>query len=94
MAGSVSGIGLAAGKAQAGIERRLARRHLAGGVLVLYDLTSTWVTGRCCELAAHGHSRDGKRDESCDRVRPDLHGAALPGVGGGVPGEYRGLCHG
>ncbi len=29
-------------QAQAGIERRLARRHLAGRVLVLYDLTSTW----------------------------------------------------
>jgi hypothetical protein len=31
--------------------------------LVLYDLTSTWLTGRCCELAARGHSRDGKRDD-------------------------------
>jgi hypothetical protein len=51
------------GKAQAGIERRLARRHLAGGVLVLYDLTSTWVTGHSCELAAYGYSRDGKRDD-------------------------------
>ena len=34
-----------------------------GSTLVLYDLTSTWVTGRCCELAARGHSRDGKRDD-------------------------------
>ena len=49
--------------AQAGIERRLARQHLQGGTLVLYDLTSTWLTGRCCELAARGHSRDGKRDD-------------------------------
>jgi hypothetical protein len=49
--------------AQAGIERRLARQHLLGGTLVLYDLTSTWLTGRCCELAARGHSRDGKRDD-------------------------------
>ena len=31
---------------------------------MLYDLTSTWLTGRCCELAARGHSRDGKRDEA------------------------------
>ena len=30
---------------------------------MLYDLTSTWLTGRCCELAARGHSRDGKRDD-------------------------------
>ena len=50
-------------EAQPAIERRLARQHLAGATLVLYDLTSTWMTGRCCELAAYGHSRDGKRDD-------------------------------
>ncbi len=49
--------------AQPAIERRLARQHLVGSTLVLYDLTSTWLTGRCCELAARGHSRDGKRDD-------------------------------
>ncbi len=49
--------------AQEGIEQRLARQHLVGATLVLYDLTSTWLTGRCCELAARGHSRDGKRDD-------------------------------
>ena len=49
--------------AQPLIERRLARQHLVGSALVLYDLTSTWMTGRCCELAARGHSRDGKRDD-------------------------------
>ncbi|MBV9891034.1 MAG: IS1634 family transposase [Rhizobacter sp.] len=51
-------------EAQPAIERRLARQHLVGSTLVLYDLTSTWLTGRCCELAARGHSRDGKRDEA------------------------------
>lgn len=50
-------------EAQPAIERRLARQHLLGSTLVLYDLTSTWLTGRCCELAARGHSRDGKRDD-------------------------------
>lgn len=50
--------------AQPAIERRLARAHLAGGTLVLYDLTSTWLTGHCCPLAARGHSRDGKRDDA------------------------------
>ena len=50
-------------EAQPAIERRLARQHLMGATLVLYDLTSTWLTGRCCELAARGHSRDGKRDD-------------------------------
>lgn len=51
------------GAHQGQIEQRLARKHLTGGVLVLYDLTSTWLTGRCCPLAAHGYSRDGKRDD-------------------------------
>jgi hypothetical protein len=51
------------GAHQQEIEQRLARKHLAGRTLVLYDLTSTWLTGRCCELAAHGYSRDGKRDD-------------------------------
>ena len=51
------------GEAQEDIEKRLARKHLAGSMLVLYDLTSTWVTGDCCELAARGYSRDGKRDD-------------------------------
>lgn len=50
-------------EAQEDIEKRLARKHLAGSMLVLYDLTSTWVTGHCCELAARGYSRDGKRDD-------------------------------
>lgn len=42
------------------IERALARRHLRDGGFVLYDLSSSYVEGRCCELAALGHSRDGK----------------------------------
>ena len=50
-------------EAQPTIERALARKHLVGSTLVLYDLTSTWLTGHCCELAARGHSRDGKRDD-------------------------------
>jgi hypothetical protein len=49
--------------AQPAIEKRLARQHLVGSTLVLYELTSTWLTGHCCELAARGHSRDGKRDD-------------------------------
>jgi len=43
------------------IERALARRHLAAGGFALYDLSSSYVEGRCCPLAALGHSRDGKR---------------------------------
>lgn len=45
---------------QATIEERLARRHLADGDLVLYDLSSSWMEGSHCPLAARGYSRDGK----------------------------------
>jgi hypothetical protein len=49
------------GGEQARIEAALARRHLAEGTLVLYDLSSTWLEGRCCPLAQLGYSRDGRR---------------------------------
>lgn len=45
---------------QGDIEATLAKRHLAPGGLVLYDLSSSWVEGACCPLAARGFSRDGK----------------------------------
>src|SRR6516164_2148650 len=41
---------------QAQIEAVLARRHLAPGGRVLYDLSSSWVEGRHCQLAARGYS--------------------------------------
>jgi transposase len=43
------------------VEAGLARRHLAEGGLVLYDLTSVYLEGSKCELAQRGYSRDGKR---------------------------------
>jgi len=46
---------------QARIEQALAKRHLAEGALVLYDLTSTYFEGRHCPLAKLGHPRDGKK---------------------------------
>jgi hypothetical protein len=46
---------------QRGIEKKLAARHLAEGGIAMFDLSSSWVEGSCCELAAFGHSRDGKR---------------------------------
>jgi transposase len=42
------------------IERKLARRHLSGGGLVLYDVTSSYYEGKTCPLASFGHDRDGK----------------------------------
>jgi transposase len=44
------------------IETALAKRHLAEGTLVLYDVSSTYFEGRHCPLARIGHSRDGRFD--------------------------------
>lgn len=47
---------------QSRIESGLARRHLANGVLVLYDVSSSYFEGRHCPLAQFGHSRDHRGD--------------------------------
>src|SRR5256884_2322733 len=50
---------------QDAIEARLPRRHLAPQAnpsrMALFDLSSSWLEGRCCPLAARGYSRDGKK---------------------------------
>jgi len=46
---------------QDAVETALARRHLRGDTLVLYDVSSSYVEGRCCELARRGYNRDGKK---------------------------------
>ena len=50
---------------QDAIEAGLARRHLAPepnpSRMALFDLSSSWLEGRCCPLAARGYSRDGKK---------------------------------
>lgn len=43
------------------IEKKLAKRHLQQEDLVLYDLSSSYVYGKHCDLAAFGYSRDKKR---------------------------------
>jgi transposase len=40
------------------IEKALAKRHLAADGFVLYDLSSSYMEGRCCPLAKLGYSRD------------------------------------
>src|SRR6266536_397768 len=53
---------------QDAIEAKLAARHLAPAVnpqgMALFDLSSSWVEGRCCPLAARGYSRDGKKGKA------------------------------
>jgi transposase len=50
-------------KRQSRIENKLAKRHLADGMLVLYDVSSSYYTGRQSELIKMGYSRDGKPGE-------------------------------
>ena len=53
---------------QDGIEAKLAARYLAADVnpsrMALFDLSSSWVEGRHCPLAARGYSRDGKKGKA------------------------------
>ena len=49
------------GERQQAIEKALARKHLHDGTLVLYDVSSSYLEGRCCELAQLGYNRDGKK---------------------------------
>jgi len=46
---------------QDAIEAGLSGRHLVEGGVAMFDLSSSWVEGRCCELAARGYSRDAKK---------------------------------
>jgi len=45
---------------QGAIEKKLTKRHLGEGALVLYDVTSSYYEGKTCPLARYGHDRDGK----------------------------------
>ena len=54
---------------QDSIERKLARRHLTDEAtnphrMALFDLSSSWVEGRQCPLAARGYSRDAKKGKA------------------------------
>jgi len=49
------------GARQAKVEQALAKQHLHDGTLVLYDVSSSYLTGRHCPLGRLGHSRDGKK---------------------------------
>src|SRR5919197_1034737 len=70
---------------QQAIEAQLAARHLTDGGRALFDLSSSWVTGRHCPLAAFGYSRDARRDHPQAAHR--RFGPA--GSGAGVPRQHR-----
>ncbi len=43
------------------IEKKLAKRHLESGAVVLFDVSSSSYHGRTCPLAHYGHNRDGEK---------------------------------
>ena len=50
-------------KRQKRIEKKLVKKHLCDGTLMLYDVSSSYYTGRRSDLIKMGYSRDGKPDE-------------------------------
>jgi len=56
------------------IENKLVKKHLSDGTLVLFDVSSSYYTGKKSSLIQHGYSRDHRRDRPqivygllCDR---------------------------
>lgn len=48
---------------QTRIETKLAKKHLHDGLLVLFDVSSSYYTGRKSSLVTHGYSRDHRGDQ-------------------------------
>ena len=71
------------------IQDALAARHLAGGTLVLYDVSSAAFEGRTCPLGAIGHPKDGVRGRLQIvyglLTSPERH----PGRDRGLRGQHR-----
>ena len=81
------------GARQDAIEAALARRHLAPEAnpskMALFDLSSSWLEGTHCPLAARGYSRDGKKSQAADRVRAAHRPRGPPGRGPGAARQHR-----
>lgn len=45
------------------IEKKLAKRHLADGALILYDMTTVYLEGSHCELGHYGHGKEGRNNK-------------------------------
>src|SRR5208337_5175591 len=64
------------------IENGLAKRHLTDGTLVLYDVSSSYLEGRCCALGRFGYSRDHPPSGPApNRLRAALQPRGLPDRG-------------
>ena len=71
------------------IEDALAARHLAGGTLVLYDVSSAAFEGRTCPLGAIGHPKDGVRGRLQIVYGLLTSQGRRPGRHRGVRGQHR-----
>ena len=49
---------------------RISTRRSNPSRMAMFDLSSSWVTGRHCDLAARGYSRDGKK--GCEQIEYGL----------------------
>ena len=68
------------------IEKKLAKKHLHEETLLFYDLTSTYMEGEKCPLAAFGYSRDHRSDKKqinigllCNREGVPISVQVFPG---------------
>jgi hypothetical protein len=79
------------GARQDAIEAALARRHLAPEAnpskMALFDLSSSWLEGTHCPLAARGYSRDGKKARLQIEYGLLTDPAGRPGAGRVLPGN-------
>ena len=71
---------------QVRIENKLAKKHLKGGSLVLFDVSSSYYTGSKSSLRQHGYSRDHREDRPqivygllCDSEGRPISVEVLPG---------------
>ena len=62
-------------KGQGRIEKKLAKRHLEDGAVVLFDVSSSSYHGRTCPLAQRGYNRDGQK------LRSIVYGLLADGKG-------------
>ena len=62
-------------KRQGRIEKKLAKRHLKEGAVVLFDVSSSTYHGRKCPLAQRGYNRDG------EKLRSIVYGLLADGKG-------------
>ena len=77
---------------QDAIEARLARRHLAAAAnparMALFDLSSSWLEGRCCRWPPAATPATARK-AAADRVRAAHRPRRPPGRGPGLPREHR-----